>query len=112
MLLRWASTLRRPLDLDQPAGAGALIETGRRKLGLAAIDELVSRGLLVQSHYRIYQPPALVRDHVLAQARSDRAAWRRLQTRIARVYAESGDAVESAYHLAEAHGETMGEPIS
>lgn len=111
-LLRWACALRRPLDLDQTHGTAALADVGRRQVGLAALEELVGRGLLVQTQQRTYLPPALVREHVLNQERADRAAWRRLHKRIARAFANAHDEIEAAYHEAQAGAPPLIRPVA
>lgn len=97
-LLRWACALRRPLDLDHPIGQAALNEAGRRKVGKEAVEQLVGRGLLVQPVHEVCYPPLLVREQVIQHHKDDRAAWRRLHKRIAKVYASIGDLDEAAYH--------------
>jgi hypothetical protein len=111
-LLRWVCALRRPLNLDQPEGTAALADVGRRQVGLAALEELVGRGLLLQSRHRLYQPPALVREHVLNQGRADQGTWRRLHKRIARAHMQAGDEIEAAYHDAQAGAPPLIVPIA
>ena len=111
-LLRWVCALRRPLDLDLPQGAAALADVGRRQAGLAAVEELVGRGLLLQSRQRSYQAPALVREHVLNQGRADRSTWRRLHKRIARAHLQAGEEIEAAYHEAQAGAPPLILPVA
>jgi len=111
-LLRWACALRRPLDLDQPQAMAALADVGRRQVGLDALEELVGRGLLLQSRQRVYQPSALVREHVLNQGRADLSAWRRLHKRIARAHTQAGDEIEAAYHEAQAGAPPLIVPVA
>ena len=101
-LLRWICALRRPLDLGGPVGQATLGEAGRRKAGLDAIEERRARGLLLQSSPQVFQPPALVRDHVLQQSHADRATWRRMHKRIAKAYTAVGDLIEMNYHMGQA----------
>lgn len=99
-MLRWVCALRRPLDLSETVGQAALAEAGNRRQGAEALELLQSRGLLVQSTHQVFQPPALVREHIAQQGRADRAAWRRLHRRIARAYTSSGEIAEAAHHAA------------